>query len=737
MGDSRPDPARSKGIRPILLGGVFILKLVVVLQLKDHPLLQPDAGLDTTAYADLARRVVEGDLGLGPGLYFVSPLYIYFLAPWLALFDSFTAVRLIQALLGTGSVALVFLTGREWFGERSAWLAAALAAFTGLFTFYEALILQASIDAFLTSAALFTLTLALRRHTSRWMLSSGVVFGLASLNRPNMLLAVAGIALALVVLRPPWRTTFRLAGISAAAVLLAGVLAGLSPALLRNIVVARQWTMVSSHGGLNFYIGNGLGATGFFREIPGIRPDISGQEKDARRVAEAATGRVLTESEASDYFFGLARSWIQGHPGEALALFAKKLGFVFSAQHIALPHSYPFYAYDSGTMLRFYVIGPGLLVPLGLAGLIFAAPPGDRKDYLAWIAFVPAYAVGVAAFFVAERYRLPLLVPLCVGAGAALDRVIPRADTVNDTKRQEHGRKGGFFEKTLPYSLAPVSGRSSRRLLATVSFAVLFIAVNWPHKLHDGRWEEGLRMSQRLVVLGRYDEAERMVPAVAAREPRPGVTDYGLGVQFLQAKQNAPAIAHLSRSAQLDPDQPRVRYALGQALLGAGRASEAVPHLRAGFGAGGELPGGGYDLAVALKEVGDFSGAADVIRRVTPPDTGDPEAYLRLGRLAAQVRAPEAAEPFFRRAAQLGPGQAATRQQFGLNLLVLGRFEEAALELAESVRLDPGNPDSLAHLAYCEAKLGRAAAARAHAAAALARDPNHALARRLVVGLGG
>jgi hypothetical protein len=62
------------------LAVVFLLKLLVVLQLKDHPLLQPDAGLDTTAYVDLARRVIGGDIGLGPGLYYVSPLYIYFLA---------------------------------------------------------------------------------------------------------------------------------------------------------------------------------------------------------------------------------------------------------------------------------------------------------------------------------------------------------------------------------------------------------------------------------------------------------------------------------------------------------------------------------------------------------------------------------------------------------------------------------------------------------------------------------
>ena len=63
---------------------VFALKLLIVWELKDHPVLRPDAGLDTTAYVKLAQRVVAGDLALGPRLYFVSPLYIYFLSAALA-----------------------------------------------------------------------------------------------------------------------------------------------------------------------------------------------------------------------------------------------------------------------------------------------------------------------------------------------------------------------------------------------------------------------------------------------------------------------------------------------------------------------------------------------------------------------------------------------------------------------------------------------------------------------------
>ena len=222
--------------RPILcLAGVFVLKLLVVLQLRDHPLLQPDVGLDTAAYAELARRVVAGDLGLGPGLYFISPLYIYFLAASLAGTDSFTAVRVLQVLLGTASVGFVFLSARDWFGERAAWVAAGVATFTGLFTFYESLVLQASLDGVLTSAALLSVTRGLITEKKGWWTAAGVVFGLAVLNRPNMAFGFAGIAAALLLTRR----------LHALALIVAGLAIGVAPVAIRNVVVSQQWSIGS------------------------------------------------------------------------------------------------------------------------------------------------------------------------------------------------------------------------------------------------------------------------------------------------------------------------------------------------------------------------------------------------------------------------------------------------------------------------------------------------------------
>ena len=718
-------PAAVRGA--VALTIVLILKLLVLLQLRDHPLLQPAAGLDTTAYVDLAARVLAGDIGLGPGLYYVSPLYIYFIAGNLAVFDSFTALRIVQIVLGTASVACVYLTAKAWFGRRPAWIAGAVAALTGIFTFYEVVIIQSSIDAFMTSAALLALTLGLsggqgvrqpegqkargRRgrsagvgaelrsvRTGRWLLVAGIIFGLATLNRPNMPFGAAAVVGVLLLTR-----RFR-----PAALIVAGLLAGIAPAAIRNADVAGQWTFVPSHGGLNFYIGNGEGATGFYRQLPGISPTIGGQERDVKRVAQAAVGRPLTDAETSDYFYGLAWTWIRAHPLDAAALFARKVAYTFSGHHVALPHSYPFYAYDEQTLLRFYVFGPWLLVPLGIVGLGLVAPRSAGADYLAWAAFVPGYAVGVAAFFVAERYRLPLLVPLCVGTGALID-----------------------------FAIRSIESNEARRLrVPAFAVAALLAFANWPRGLQDGRWEEGLRTAQRLVITHRYAEADDYVRRFEPRGPHPGAMHYGVGAQLLIENQPERALPHLTRANELGSERPEVAYALGQALLKTERARDAVAHLQRGFEAGIQLPLGGYELALALHTVGDNAGAVRIIQRIgLPHDEEDPEAWLRIGRLAARAKAPDVAQGYFQRAVQMRPDMASARQQYGLNLLVLRRYDEAALHLAEAVRLDPRDPDSLAHLAYCELQLGNTAAAIRHVEAALGVEPAHPLANQLLAAI--
>jgi tetratricopeptide (TPR) repeat protein len=306
----------------------------------------------------------------------------------------------------------------------------------------------------------------------------------------------------------------------------------------------------------------------------------------------------------------------------------------------------------------------------------------------------------VAAFFVAERYRLPLLVPLCVGSGIALDAFATKISA-----------------RQWPSLLVPV-----------LVFAALLGLANWKTPLRDDRWNEGLKMTQRLAILGRDAEAEAWVNKLSVNAVQPGEVQYKLGLQYLLANKIDLSLKYLTDAQRLGPGQPDVEYALGQALLKAGRPSDALPYLRRGFDAGTTAKVAGYDLAVALQATGDPAGAAKVIERIRPAPGDEADVWLQIGRLAAAVKAPELAERFFRQGAALAPNVSAARLQYGLNLLVLNRIQEAAREFDAAARLNPRDADALAHLAYCELVLGRKDDARRHAEAALAIAPGHALA---------
>jgi tetratricopeptide (TPR) repeat protein len=677
---------------------VFFLKLTVVLRLKDHPLLQADAGLDTTVYLDLARRVIDGNVALSPGLYFVSPLYIYFAAVILAITDSLTGVRVVQAALGTAAVAFIFVAARVWFGRPAACAAAVLASLTGLFTFYETLLLQAALDPFLTGALLAALALALTRDSARWFTISGILFGIEALNRPNVLIAGAGMA-ALLLLRRPRRAT----------VFAVGVLLALLPITIRNGVIAGEWSPLSSHGGLNFYIGNNPRADGTYSGVPGITPNIAGQQEDARRVAQQAEGRALDDGEVSAHFYGRGISWIRSDPRGAARLFLRKVHYTFSGSHLSLNYSFPFFAYDASSLLRYLFVAPWLLIPLGLAGLLAADTPRNwRSDYLVWLSFVPLYALSVAIFFVAERYRLPLLIPLCIGAGAGV------ASVYRMMRRSEW----------------------QRTLIWTATTAALGVGVNWPLGLDDGRSEARVRMAERLVQREQYSEAAHWTERALQGHPTPGVVHFRIGRALVTRGRLDDALRHLREAARLDPDRGETSYALGQALLDAGRPAEAIPHLRRAVSAGVRPDLAGFDLARALAWSGDRAAALQVLEGVTPANSDDAVSWYALGQLAQQLGAARLAARYYAAAARAAPQASEPREQLGLMLAMLGDSQGALRELESAVKLKPADETARLNLAVALAQVGRRAEAKAQAQEALRLKPDYVRAKEFLAVLG-
>jgi tetratricopeptide (TPR) repeat protein len=422
----------------------LVVKAAVLYALRDHPLLQPRGDLDEAVYVALANQSTNQP-------FFVSPLYIYFLR---AVGVSLLAARVVQIILGSVAVVLIFDTARRWFGERAAIIAAVLSILTGVISFYEVTILQAALDPFLVALTLWLLSRALLQNSMAWFAVAGFALALLVLNRPNAILLLPLLALAVGLLLQ-WRT---------AAALLVGFILPVASVTVRNYVVSRQFVLIASHGGLNLYIGNNPQADGTYHHVPGIRPTIAGQEEDAPRVAAAAGWR-----DASAYFTTMAVRWIRSHPAEAARLFVRKVAYTFNETDLALNYSYSYFRRDVVSPLRLLVVGPWLLFPLGIVGALRHL---RNKRFAIWASFVPVYAISVAIFFVSSRYRLPLLVPMCITAGA-------------------------FF--------------AGFRIWHAVLAAIVAVGVCWNFGLDDGRAHEKTNMAVDLIEQHQYAAAAQVI----------------------------------------------------------------------------------------------------------------------------------------------------------------------------------------------------------------------------------
>ena len=635
----------------------FVVKLVVLMQLWNHPLLQPHGELDTAYYVSLSTRIASEGVLAPIGAFFVSPLYVYFLAAVFAAGGSLLAAQLVQIALGALAIGLLFATTRHWFGERAALVAAGLAMLTGIFTFNEILILQSSLDPFLVSCALYTLTRTTAGAGIGAFAAAGASLGLLALNRPNALVFSVAAAASVLVSQCLGRDGRFKRG----AVLVTTLLSVLAANAARNYAVSGELVLIASHGGLNLYIGNHDRADGTYTPVPGITPSIAGQATDSTRVAESSTGRRLSSGEVSSYFAWRAFDWAIGHPADAFRLWIRKIGILFNRIDVPLNYSYAFYARES-SFLRVLAIGPWLLLPLGLVGLFWPSLRTNHYGYWVWAMFVPVYGAAVVLFFVTDRYRMPLFVPLCAAAGAALVRCF---DLVRARQLS---------------MLAPAAAAS----------AIISLLVFSDLGLNNGIGGEQTRRAVWFVEQGSFDEARRYVEQISHGHSHPGVLRFRVGQALLDAGRPHEATDLLFDAIAIDGPQPAIRVVLGEALIRAGRAGEAVTQL-SGIedSVGGTSVEAALDLGTLALEQRALPEAVRWLHIAVQRAPDRAEAHEKLGVAIFLNGDAAAARPYLERARQLDPGRASIHLNLAAVYAELGRFVEARREALESLRLDP------------------------------------------------
>jgi len=605
-----PSTRRDRTICLALFVCAAAIRLIHVATVLDSPFFTHLA-LDPLAYDEWGVRIAAGNW-LGDRIFYQDPLYPYFLGVLYALIGhSYTAVVLVQALLGALVPPLVYAAAARWLGRAPALTAAILAALYAPAIYYEALILKSWMEAFFLALALWMLARAIASGRVPWWLAAGLALGLGCLVRANFLLFLPLLALWCWLDRSAGPASDGRGGLRCAAALLAGAGCILVPTAIRNRVVGGEWVLTTSQGGQNFFLGNNAeNRSGEYEALPFVGANPKHEERGFAAEAERRSGRPLGARETSRFWFAAAFAWIREHPGDWLWLLGKKARVFFSAYEV--PDNLDYYAYQAGApILRLPLPGFGFLAPLALAG----AALWVRRN--AWpravLAVALVYSASVILFYVFARYRLGLTPALFPMAGYTLCELAAAARRLRRGEQRTHvallvlGTLAAFAFVNLPvrapedywtYRLASAAGLPVQR--ATTAMAHFNLGVTYAREAKEaaqpndvlrdaeselreavrqepGRVQFRVELGKVLARQSREREAIEQYEAALALEPRDWRAWHALGILQRRAGDPAGAERAFRRASELAPRQVDSLVALGELLLSEGRKAEAGP----------------------------------------------------------------------------------------------------------------------------------------------------------------
>jgi len=435
----------------------------------------------------------------------------------------------------------------------------------------------------------------------------------------------------------------------------------------------------------------------------GRGPSVGGEWLGGPAVGGEGLGRATTPRQTSFFFLGKAASWTLHNPGSATVLFARKVWYALSATFLSMNHSFVFFAREMTGPLSFLIVGPALIVPLGLVGLIFARPR-ERRGYWRWAAFVPLSILSVALIFVAARYRLPYQMALAGFAGAAISWGIDRV-----REQRWSGVEGP----------------------GVVLGALTAVAV-YPTRLDDGRVEEIVRMGLTDIQNGKVAEGEAWVQRALARNAPAGLIHVRVGQIYETLSKPGEAIAHYKQALVTDPKEPAVHFVLGHAYFASGDLSAAVREL-AGARVGPQQDAASRLLVIALAKAGRHEETNTVIHDLDPRRWGADQARQFAAAIAEAGRV-DLSIAAWQRAADVS-NEAMDYERLGLAWAVLGRNDESLIALGDAVKRDGNTPSLRLNYAVALASAGRIAEAKVECEAALRLDPNYENAKGLLAEL--
>ncbi len=554
-----------------VFGAALAVRLVCLAEISASPLVEfpsPDAQYYLQAGAELRR------VGLfSGGAFSMNPLYLITVG-WLKPLIGAAGLRLLQVVLGALTSWFIYRIGEKVFGRRPGLVAGMAFALYPMAILFSLALLPTTIATAGAGAAVLLALYTIRRERSLPALATGLVLGLTTLARPNLLLWAAAFLIWYWWAAPP---AMRLKTV---ALFLLGLALPVVAVTGRNLAVSGEPVLISSNGGINFYYGNHQGATGAFSIPPGFPSNPGEQLLAARRLAEADAGMSLGPSAVSRYWFRRGLDFLAGRPGEGALLWLRKAGLTANAREMPINEGLVEYR-EFSRLLRVPFPWFGILVPLGITGMLLSRGRGERQGKRLLLLIAAAHLAGIIPFFVSSRHRLPLVIVLLPFAGLALFELLER---FSGSDWRAFLRAGGILVAAAVFCWLPLVPGSAQygynRLGCIYLEAGDVTKAEQKFRLalsHDPRYPDArYNLGNALVRLERHGEAIREFQEVLSLQPGRQDATLNLGRALSRAGRAGEAEALYLESIRLDPGFVEARYNLALSGLRAGRRDEAL-----------------------------------------------------------------------------------------------------------------------------------------------------------------
>jgi hypothetical protein len=571
----------SLGFGHLLFLGVFLLRLWALLRFTHSPLLLPTRG-DMHFYNDWAKEILHGQF-TQPLAFYGLPGYAYLLAFLYKFFGENPFVPgLLQASLDAGVAVLIYQmclrifafvrstsTGANVAPPISVQIVGLLAAFGwAFFVPAQAYSVVLMPTAWFVFVFWFVAWRIVRRNTAPGGLECfllALLIGLTATGVATIFGIVPLILAALFLEREirRWQTLGTRVGL-----LLAGLALGTSPCWIHNYFIAKDPVLLSAHSGINFWIGNNPEATGYPRFPPGLRAGQAAMLQDSITQAEAAAGRSLKHAEVSAYWSNKAKTYVTSHPGDWLALLARKLRNFWSA-----------FQYDDLSIITSLreqkVIFPGvpfgIVAALAIPGMFLGWRLAPRSRWI--LAAILLSMLALLGVFITERYRLVAVPGLFIFAAFGLS-ILWQAFSARELKTAVV-----YFALLVPAAIFVAWPQRDPSLWAldaynsgwqalesnNLSLAEKKLAVAYAYVPDN---------SETLFALGNLclaqndpAEAQSFYRAVIDRDPQHKGAFNNLGVIALDANHYAEAEKWFRRAEDVDPRNAKTHFLLAKTLL--------------------------------------------------------------------------------------------------------------------------------------------------------------------------